>query len=104
VKRYKARFGRDPDYHSASNYATGEVMEAAVKQVGALDQEKLAAAISKMELDTVYGKFKVNEKGIQVGFTSAMLQWQKGKQVLVWPEKLAQGKAILPTPPWSQRQ
>jgi branched-chain amino acid transport system substrate-binding protein len=104
VKRYKERFGRDPDYHSASNYATGEVMEAAVKQVGSLDQGKLAAAISKMELDTVYGKFKVNEQGIQVGFASAMLQWQKGKQVLVWPERLAEGKAVLPTPPWSKRQ
>jgi branched-chain amino acid transport system substrate-binding protein len=103
VKAYKERFGRDPDYHSASNYATGEVMEAAVKKVGSLDQQKLAAAISKMELDTVYGKFKVNQHGIQVGFTSALLQWQKGKQVLVWPENLAQGKPILPTPAWSKR-
>jgi branched-chain amino acid transport system substrate-binding protein len=103
VKRYKERFGREPDYHSASNYATGEVMEAAVKQVGSLDQQKLAQAISKMELDTVYGKFKVDDHGIQVGFTSAMLQWQKGKMVLVWPENLQEGKAILPTPPWAKR-
>lgn len=104
VKRYKEKFGRDPDYHSAANYATGEVLEAALKQVRALDQEKLAAAIGKTELETVYGKFKVNEQGVQVGFTSALLQWQKGKQVLVWPEHLAQGKPILPTPPWSKRE
>jgi branched-chain amino acid transport system substrate-binding protein len=103
VKAYKAKFGHDPDYHAASDYATGQVMEAAVKQVGSLDQTKLAAAISKMELDTVYGKFKVDAHGVQVGFKSAMLQWQKGKQVLVWPENLAEGKAILPTPPWAQR-
>jgi branched-chain amino acid transport system substrate-binding protein len=103
VKRYKAKFGRDPDYHSAANYATGEVLEAAVKQVGAIDQQKLAAAIGKMELETVYGKFKVDEHGVQVGFTSALLQWQKGKQILVWPENLAQGKPILPTPSWSKR-
>lgn len=104
VKRYKERFGRDPDYHSASNYATGEVMEAAVKKVGSLDQQKLAAAISKLELDTIYGRFKVDDHGVQLGFTSALLQWQKGKQVLVWPENLAQGKPILPTPPWSKRE
>jgi len=103
AKRYKERFGRAPDYHSASNYATGQVMEAAVKQVGSLDQDKLAAAIGKMELDTVYGKFKVDAKGIQVGFKSALLQWQKGKQILVWPDDLAQGKFTLPTPPWSKR-
>jgi branched-chain amino acid transport system substrate-binding protein len=104
VKRYKEKFGRDPDYHSAANYGTGEVMEAAVRQVGSLDQQKLAAAIGKLELDTIYGKFKVDEHGVQVGYTSALLQWQKGKQVLVWPENLAQGKPILPTPPWSKRE
>lgn len=104
VKAYKEKFGRDPDYHSAANYATGEVLEAAIKKAGSLDQEKLAAAIAKTEIDTVYGKFKVDERGVQVGFTSAMLQWQKGRQVLVWPEQIAQGKALLPTPPWAQRE
>jgi branched-chain amino acid transport system substrate-binding protein len=103
VQRYKARFGHDPDYHSAANYATGQVLEAAVKEVGSIDQQKLAAAIGKLDLETVYGRFQVDARGVQVGFTSALLQWQKGKQVLVWPENLAQGKAILPTPPWSKR-
>ncbi len=104
AKRYKERFGRDPDYHSAANYASGQVLEAAVKQVKGLDQQKLAQAISKIELETVYGKFKVNPHGIQIGYRSALYQWQTGKQVLVWPDNLAQGKPILPTPPWSQRQ
>lgn len=104
VKGYQQKFGHPPDYHSASNYATMQVMEAAVKQVGAIDQEKLAAAIRNLELDTVYGKFKVDAKGIQVGYTSALLQWQHGKQVIVWPENVADAKPILPTPMWSQRK
>jgi branched-chain amino acid transport system substrate-binding protein len=104
TKRYQAKFGRAPDYHSASNYGTMEVMEAAVKQVGSLDQDQLAAAIAKMELDTVYGRFKVDSRGVQVGYTSALLQWQHGKQVIVWPENVADARAILPTPMWSQRK
>jgi branched-chain amino acid transport system substrate-binding protein len=104
VKDYKQMFGRAPDYHSAANYATMEVIESAVKKVGSLDQEKIAAAIAKMEMDTVYGRFKVNEKGVQVGFASALLQWQNGKQVVVWPPAVAEGKAILPTPSWSERK
>jgi branched-chain amino acid transport system substrate-binding protein len=104
VKRYQAKFGRPPDYHSASNYGTMQVMEAAVKEAGKLDQEKIAAAISKMRMETVYGRFRVDAKGVQVGYTSALLQWQKGKQVLVWPEEFADAKPILPTPMWSQRQ
>jgi branched-chain amino acid transport system substrate-binding protein len=103
VKAYEKKFNRPPDYHSAANYAAMQVLEAAVRQVGAIDQDKLAAAIPKLKLDTVYGRFEVDPRGVQVGFTSALLQWQKGKQVLVWPEALAKGKAILPTPPWSRR-
>jgi branched-chain amino acid transport system substrate-binding protein len=104
VEAYQRKFNRAPDYHSAANYASMQVLEAAVKQVGSLDQDKLAAAISKLKLDTVYGTFEVDPRGVQTGFTSALLQWQKGKQVLVWPDEMAKGKPILPTPPWSQRQ
>jgi branched-chain amino acid transport system substrate-binding protein len=104
TKAYQEKFGRPPDYHSASDYASMEVLEAAVRQVGSLDQAKIAAAVSKLELDTVYGRFKVDARGIQVGFTSVLLQWQHGKQVIVWPDEVADAKAVLPTPPWSQRQ
>jgi branched-chain amino acid transport system substrate-binding protein len=104
IQAYQQKFNRAPDYHSAANYASMQVLEAAVKQVGSLDQDKLAAAISKLKLDTVYGRFEVDSRGVQLGFTSALLQWRKGKQVLVWPEKVAQEKPILPTPPWSERR
>ena len=104
VQAYKQLFGRDPEYHSASNFAAMEVLEAAVKKAGSLDQNKIAAAIASMELDTVYGKFKVDERGVQLGYASALLQWVGGKQVVVWPEAVAQAKAILPTPPWSERK
>jgi branched-chain amino acid transport system substrate-binding protein len=104
VKAYQARFKRAPDYHSASNYAAMEVLEVAVKQVGAIDQDKLAAALGKIQVETVYGTYRVDARGIQTGFETGLLQWQDGKQVLVWPESVAEGKPILPTPPWSQRR
>ena len=104
VKAYQEMFKRAPDYHSAANYATLQVLEAAVKSTGSLDQDKIAAAIAKTDMDTVYGHFKVEARGIQVGFASALLQWQQGKQAVVWPDAVAQGKPILPTPPWSARK
>ncbi len=104
VKAYKAMFGRSPDYHSAANFGTMQVLEAAVKQAGSLDQDKIAAAISKTDMDTVYGHFKVDARGVQVGYASALLQWQNGKQVVVWPDAVQQAKPILPTPPWSKRK
>jgi branched-chain amino acid transport system substrate-binding protein len=104
VKAYKEMFGRNPDYHSAANFAALQVLEAVVNSVGSIDQDKIAAAIGKTEMDTVYGHFKVDEQGVQVGYASSLLQWQGGKQVVVWPDAVAEGKPMLPTPPWSERK
>ncbi|MBI4841841.1 MAG: amino acid ABC transporter substrate-binding protein, partial [candidate division NC10 bacterium] len=37
IADYKKEFGRDPDYHSSSGYAAGEVLEAGARKVGSLD-------------------------------------------------------------------
>ena len=67
------------------------------------DGEKLRAAILKMDLNTVYGAFKVDPDGFQIAHKMVIFQWQDGKKVIVWPEELAPVKARFPTPPWSQR-
>jgi branched-chain amino acid transport system substrate-binding protein len=103
VAAYTQKFGREPDYHSAANYASLQVLEEAVRRVGSLDQDKLADAIRQLEMETVYGTFKVDENGAQTGYRAYLLQWQNGSPVLVWPEANAQGRYILPTPPWSER-
>jgi branched-chain amino acid transport system substrate-binding protein len=56
-----------------------------------------------MDHNTVYGAFRVDRDGVQIGHKMVMFQWQDGKKVIVWPEELAPGKARFPTPPWSQR-
>jgi branched-chain amino acid transport system substrate-binding protein len=56
-----------------------------------------------MDLNTVFGAFKVDTTGIQVAHRMVMFQWQDGKKVIVWPAELAPGKPRFPTPPWSQR-
>jgi branched-chain amino acid transport system substrate-binding protein len=57
-----------------------------------------------MDLNTVYGAFKVDKDGFQVGHKDVMFQWQDGKKVIVWPDELAPGRPRFPTPPWGQRQ
>ena len=57
-----------------------------------------------MDLNTVYGGFKVDADGFQIAHKMVTFQWQDGKKVIVWPEELAPGKPRFPTPPWSQRQ
>jgi branched-chain amino acid transport system substrate-binding protein len=80
------------------------VLVEAVKRVGSLDREKIRDTILKVDLNTVFGPFKVDPDGLQIAHKMLMLQWQDGKKVIVWPDELAPGKPRFPTPPWSQRQ
>jgi branched-chain amino acid transport system substrate-binding protein len=88
---------------SANAYGACQVLVEAVRRAGSLDGAKLRDAISKMDYNTVFGRFRVDRDGVQIGHKMLLLQWQDGKRVIVWPEELAPDKARFPTPPWSQR-
>ena len=64
---------------------------------------KLRDAISKMDHNTVLGRFRVDRDGVQIGHKLLLIQWQDGKRAIVWPEELAPNQPRFPTPPWSQR-
>jgi branched-chain amino acid transport system substrate-binding protein len=101
---YRTEFKREPDYHSASNYSSLEVLSAALKNVGSLDREKLRDALANIRVKTLVGNWRVDPRtGIQLGYTSYILQWQNGKQVIVYPGNVAHGKPIVPFPAWSSR-
>jgi branched-chain amino acid transport system substrate-binding protein len=105
VESHRKEFpGADLSYHSAAGYAGCQVLVEAIRSAGALDGDKVRAAILGMSLNTVYGAFKVDPDGIQTAHTMLTFQWQDGRKVIVWPDELAPGKPRFPTPPWSQRQ
>lgn len=104
VESYSKEFpGRDLSYHSAGGYAGCQILVEAIRRAGSLDSEKIRAEILKMDFDTVYGGFKVDDGGFQISHKMVMFQWHDGKKVIVWPDELAAGKARFPTPPWSER-
>ena len=104
IKDYRAEFHRDPDYHAASNFAALDVLAAAVKRAGSLDHDKLREAIATVSAHTLLGNWRVDPRtGIQLGYTSYILQWQHGKQVIVYPGNVAHGKAMVPFASWNGR-
>jgi branched-chain amino acid transport system substrate-binding protein len=104
VESHRNEFpGAEISYHTAGGYGGCQVLMEALRRAGSLDREKVRAAILKMDLNTVYGAFKVDKDGFQVGHRMVMFQWQDGKKSIVWPEELAPGKPRFPTPPWSER-
>jgi hypothetical protein len=100
---YESEFGRPPSYHAAAAYAACMLMAEAINRTGSLDAERLREHLFNLSTTTVFGAFDVDERGYQLGHRMVMIQWQEGRQVIVWPEEVAAGKARFPTPPWGMR-
>jgi len=100
---YQAEFNRAPSYHAAAAYAACLLLAEAINLTGSLDSERLREYLFKLQTVTVFGSFDVDERGYQMGHRMVTIQWQDGRQVVVWPDDVATGKIRYPTPPWSQR-
>ena len=104
IASYQAEYHREPDYHAASNFAAMTVLGAAIDKNGSLDQEKLRDTLGTITVPTITGTYRVDPRnGIQLGYTSYAFQWQNGKQVILYPGNVAQGKPKLPFPKWAGR-
>jgi branched-chain amino acid transport system substrate-binding protein len=102
IEKYEKRFNEKPNYHAGGAYGALQVTEAALKRAGSFDSEKLREALATIEVSTVFGRYKVDAKGMNAheGLTFQIL---KGQRRVVWPEKWAETKPELPTPEWSKR-
>jgi branched-chain amino acid transport system substrate-binding protein len=102
IERYEKRFGEKPNYHAGGAYAGLQVTEAAIKKAGSFDPEKVRDALASIDVATVYGRYKVDARGMNSheGLTFQVL---RGQRRVVWPEKWAETKAELPMPEWSKR-
>ncbi|HWU37412.1 MAG TPA: amino acid ABC transporter substrate-binding protein, partial [Candidatus Acidoferrum sp.] len=104
VEAYRQEFPRaDLSYHSASGYGGCQVLLEAIRRANSLNSERIRGAILRLDINTVFGAFKVNKNGLQIAHKTLIFQWQDGKKVIVWPDELAPGKPRFPTPPWKER-
>jgi branched-chain amino acid transport system substrate-binding protein len=75
----------------------------AVRRAGTTDTDKVRETVLGLKMKTVMGDFAVDERGFQTGQKAVAIQWQDSKQVVVWPDEVASGKARFPATPWSER-
>jgi branched-chain amino acid transport system substrate-binding protein len=100
---YEAEFGRPPSYHAAAAYGACMLLAEAINRSSSLDADRLREYLLRLATTTVFGGFDVDERGYQLGHRMVTIQWQDGRQVIVWPDDVASGKARFPTPPWGMR-
>jgi len=104
VESHRREFpGVEISYHTAGGYAACHVLMEAIRRAGSLDGDRLRKAVLGLDMSTVYGAFKVDQDGVQIGHKMLIFQWQDAKKVIVWPDELASDTPRFPTPPWSQR-
>lgn len=103
VAAFTTRWSAEPGLVAAQGYAAAKVLEAAVKRAGTLDQDKLREAFAALETATPLGAYKVDPDGRQLAARPLVLQVQKGRREIVWPEALATAQWQLPYPAWAGR-
>ncbi len=101
IENYEKRYGEKPTFHAASGYAGMQITEAAVKEAGSFDPEKVRDALASITVQTVRGTYKANEQG-RSPMEGVAFQIQNGKRLIVWPAHQAEAK-VLPMPKWEDR-
>lgn len=90
VKKYHEMFGAgEVPEDAADAFAAAQVLQAAVKAVGGIDdQSKLADWLHKNQVETILGPLSWDETGAPKG-EFLIGQWQKGKPQIVLPKHAA---------------
>jgi branched-chain amino acid transport system substrate-binding protein len=99
--RYKERYGRNAAVHAAYGYGGGEVLEAAVRLAGSLDKDAVRQQLRELVFISLFGRYRVDEAGKQLGKVAYLMQWQNGRRLLVLPENIADAPPQFPFT-WSQ--
>ena len=104
ARLFREKFGKEAEYHSAAASACGVTYQLALEKASSVDHEKVRDALVSLDAMTFFGRIKFNEQGRDIYNPMVAIQVQRGKRVTVWPEHLATGSAIYPTPPWEERE
>jgi len=103
VAAYAKKWSAEPGAVAAEGYAAAKVLEEAVRRAGGADQEKLREALAALETETPLGPYRVERSGQQAAARPLLLQVQRGRREIVWPEALATAK-LRPYPAWETRK
>ncbi|MGH3344415.1 MAG: ABC transporter substrate-binding protein, partial [Carbonactinosporaceae bacterium] len=100
VAEYRKRHHSPPTEDAADAFATAQILEAAVKAVGEIDQDKIAEWLHNHEVQTILGRYGWDDTG--AAHAQFMLaQWQGGKVEVVAPGTVATTETVVhPKPAW----
>jgi branched-chain amino acid transport system substrate-binding protein len=83
-RRMRAAGAPGCDYPAAQAYAAGLVTIAALRDAGKVGQDQIRRAFSRLRTTTLFGDFAIDPiSGRQVGHKMLLVQWHRGRKILI---------------------
>jgi branched-chain amino acid transport system substrate-binding protein len=99
---HEQRFHRAADVIVGPAYTCVQIEANAIGRAGRLDAGAIRDAMAATDMQTVMGPVRFRPDGTGI-MTTVFVQWQAGKQELVWPKDLGGAQLLYPAPPWRAR-
>jgi branched-chain amino acid transport system substrate-binding protein len=99
---YVRKHNRPADPIVGPGYAAVQILADAISRAGALDRDKIRDAVAATNIMTVSGPVRFRSDGT-AEIAGVFIQWQKGKQHLVWPKENSTAPFAYPAQPFNQR-
>ncbi len=100
--KHQLRFGRPADVIVGPAYACVQVVANAIERAGTVEPAAIRDAMATTNLQTVIGLVRFQPDGTGI-VPTAFVQWQAGKQELVWPKGPGAARLLYPAPRWRDR-
>ena len=93
--------GAPPDYPAAQAYAACLIAQRCLEEAGA-DDESLWRAACALDCATFFGRFRIDAAtGLQVGHEVVLVQWRRGRKLVVWPAPVSEARPLYPGAQWT---
>jgi len=81
---FERKFHQRPDYVAAGSFAAGLVLTECIRLAATLDDEALRDAASDSDLNTFYGRFRIDPgTGLQTGHRVQLIRWEGGHKAVL---------------------
>ena len=106
VEAFKAKFGTPPAYTGYTAYDEVYIIAEAIQRAGSTDPDRMVDELEKTNFEGTIGRVQFFGKddefthGLKYGpdnVNGLVFQWQDGRQVTVWPKKIAGGSLKYPS-------
>jgi branched-chain amino acid transport system substrate-binding protein len=88
--------GAAPDYPAAQAHAACLIAQRCLEEAGT-DDESLWRAACALDCATFFGRFRIDPAtGLQVGHEMVLVQWRRGRKLVVWPPAVSQARPLYP--------